>query len=76
MDVIQKYYQNIIQDDDLIEALEDATEEWHKGGSELSLCEYIGMCRPEYEIWVHSPSKFLVLIQAQKKATPSGYADD
>jgi hypothetical protein len=74
--VIQRYYQYQINDNDLLEAIEDATEEWHHGGGGVSLCEYIGMCKPEYNLWIHSPSKFLTLIQAQKNATSLGYADD
>jgi hypothetical protein len=50
--IIQRYYQNQISDEDLLEALDDATEEWHKGGSGVSLCEYLGMCKPVFaNIW-------------------------
>lgn len=74
--IIQRYYQNQILDEDLFDAIEDATEEWHKGGSGISLREYLGMCKPEYELWVRSPSKFLSLMQAQKNSAPSKYCDD
>lgn len=76
MNTIQRYYQNQILDKDLLEALDDATNEWRKGKNKISLCEYLGMCKPEYDLWVTKPSKFMTLIRAQKNSTPSGFDND
>lgn len=59
--VIQKYYSGIIRDDELLDAIEEAVHEWHNSGTETSdpLHVFLGMCFPEYVLWVRSPLKFV-----------------
>lgn len=64
--VIQKYYSGLIKDEDLLDELEIATMEWHNNAEEeISLHVFLGMCIPEYELWVTQPSKFMEQIHYQ-----------
>lgn len=58
--VIQRYYYGFIRDEDLLDVLEDAVKEWHENTLEhISLHSFLGMCIPEYELWVNCPNKFV-----------------
>lgn len=65
--VIQKYYSGLIRDDELLDAIEAAVEEWHNSGDETTdpLHVFLGLCVPEYYLLVRSPSKFVAQMHHQ-----------
>jgi hypothetical protein len=65
--IIQKYYSGAIRDSELLDAIDNAVQEWHNSGAEISepLHVFLGMCCPEYALWIKSPSKFVVQMHSQ-----------
>jgi hypothetical protein len=65
--VIQKYYSGAIKDHELLDEIDEAVEEWHTSGDKITepLHVFLGMCFPEYALWVTSPSKFVAQMHHQ-----------
>lgn len=64
--VIQKYYSGFIREEDLLDALEEAVSDWHENAyNDMSLHVFLGMCIPEYELWMKEPNKFLAQMHQQ-----------
>lgn len=63
--VIQRYYSGFIRDEELLDAIEKSVQEWHEGNSELDLPVFLGMCIPEYDLWVRDPNRFLAQMHHQ-----------
>lgn len=58
--VIQRYYDGLIKDEDLLAAIQKAVEEWHSIEEDgVPLYTFLGMCLPEYELFINYPNKFV-----------------
>jgi len=64
--IIQKYYSGHIRDDELLEAIEESVIEWHgQASNDTELHVFLGMCLPEYILWMKRPNEFVALMHHQ-----------
>jgi hypothetical protein len=63
---IQKFYDGFINDNQLLEALDDAVHTWHITDNKDEIWEHLGMCKTEYGIFMKSPKCFLKYIKRQR----------
>lgn len=63
--------------DAIIDEIEDFIGAWHDGSSELSLHEYLGMLRDEYELFLNSPESLPLIVASRKTGDPvARYVND
>ncbi len=48
-------------------AMDDCVEAWHAGEAGVSLWEYMGMTRAEYDEWVRDPKALVRLVEARRR---------
>lgn len=60
------FIQSCLEGDAFLSEIDDFIDSWHEGDSNLSLHEFLGMTRDEYEIWLKNPDMLPFIIRARK----------
>jgi hypothetical protein len=67
---MKSFVESCLAGEVLLEEIDDYVENWHLGGTGLSLQEYIGLTREEYATWVHDADSMRLIVSARKYGKP------
>ncbi len=63
---MSNFIDKCLSGDALLEDVDDHIERWHEGISSLSLRNFLGMSRSEYELWVVDPDILPFVVEAHR----------
>lgn len=52
----------------LMDEIEDYVEKWHSSDSAVPLYTFLGMTKPEYNLWVSDPGVLPFIVKAHKES--------
>jgi hypothetical protein len=68
---MSSFIQECLSGNALMDEIDDHIEKWHSMDSAVvQLYEFLGMTRPEYNLWVSDPSVLPFIIKARKENRP------
>lgn len=59
------FIDQVISGDALLEDIDDFVDEWHDGDSNISLNEFLGLSKDEYQAWILNEEVLPLIIKAR-----------
>jgi hypothetical protein len=67
---MSNFIQDCLTGNAFLDDIDDYVKKWHKGGTGMSISQYLGMTPTDYRVWAKDPDALGMIVAAHRQDKP------